>query len=169
MTTPASRLSASPLQIERHEFLRIELQAAEDADTDLPLPLQFSRDWAASTDDPRKWRLVLSVDFGAGEGSPSRYSGSLQIAGYFQIAKAYPEEKMSDLIGVTGASILYGACREMLANLTARSVHGMVSLPSISFLSSPKEIQEKATAEPIEKAVKIETRRPTKSKGTQTK
>jgi hypothetical protein len=38
-----------------------------------------------------------------------------------------------ELIRVTGASMLYGACREMLANLTARSTHGMSTLPSVSF------------------------------------
>ena len=57
------------------------------------------------------------------------------MAGPFIVADQYPAEKVSDLIKITGASILYGACREMLANLTARGPHGMVSLPSVSFMS----------------------------------
>lgn len=36
-------------------------------------------------------------------------------------------------IRVNATSILYGACREMIANFTARSLHGILSLPSISF------------------------------------
>ena len=32
--------------------------------------------------------------------------------------------------------MLYGACREMLANLSARSTHGMSTLPSVSFANS---------------------------------
>ena len=63
----------------------------------------------------------------------------LRIAGYFVVHEKYPTLKIKDLIEVTGASILYGACREMLANLTARGSHGVVSLPSVSFVPPRKE------------------------------
>ena len=42
---------------------------------------------------------------------------------------------------VTTTSIQYEACREMIANFTARSLHGILSLPSISF-RNPKEPQQ---------------------------
>ena len=45
------------------------------------------------------------------------------------------------LIRVTATSILYGACREMIANFTARSLHGILSLPSISFRKPKTETQ----------------------------
>jgi hypothetical protein len=46
-----------------------------------------------------------------------------------------------NLIRVTATSILYGACREMIANFTARSLHGILSLPSISFRKPKTETQ----------------------------
>ncbi len=137
---PKQQLRASPLQLERHEFLRIELHAAESGDVNESLPLKLHRNWAPSDDDPRRWRLILQVNFGGEkEGAASLYSGQLRIAGFFRVVEQYPTEKMQDLVGITGASMLYGACREMLANLTARGPHGMVSLPSVSFVPLKEE------------------------------
>jgi preprotein translocase subunit SecB len=139
MTTPQLLLRASPLQIERHEFLDIEVHATDSADTHSSLPLEISRTYARHDTDPLRWRVELSLRFGGDvDGKPSVYSGVLRIAGYFLIHKKYPAEKIRSLIEVTASSILYGACREMLANLTARGSHGVVSLPSISFVPPKK-------------------------------
>lgn len=147
MTTPQLLLRASPLQIERHEFLDIEIHATDSADTHSSLPLEIARAYARHDSDPLRWRVELNLRFGGDvDGKPSVYSGMLRIAGYFVIHKKYPEEKIKSLIEVTASSILYGSCREMLANLTARSVHGVVSLPSISFVP-PKEPDSARVAE----------------------
>ena len=52
------------------------------------------------------------------------------------MSEGYTVGAADELVNVTGASMLYGACREMLANLTARSTHGMSTLPSVSFGST---------------------------------
>ena len=137
MPTP---LSPSPLTIRAHEFREIHFEVAEEEDPQAPLSLDFHRDCGVSQTDPLDWMLELTVAFGAEkEDDKVPYSGRIRIAGYFHIAEAYPEKNRESLIRVTGASILYGACREMLANLTARSSHGMISLPSISFIERPKK------------------------------
>ena len=139
MTTTALPLSASPLQIERHEFLDIEVHASESDETHTSLPLDIDRTCARHADDPFRWRAELTVSFGGEiEGKPSVYSGRLRVVGYFVIHTNYPAEKSVQLIEVTGASSLYGACREMLANLTGRGSQGVVSLPSISFVPPKK-------------------------------
>ncbi len=147
MTTPQLLLRASPLQIEKHEFLDIEVHAASSDNAHSSLPLEITRTYARHDTDPLRWRVELSLRFGGVEdGKPSVYSGLLKIAGYFLIHKKYPEEKIKSLIEVTASSILYGACREMLANLTARGSHGVVSLPSISFVP-PKNMETGHVAE----------------------
>ena len=59
--------------------------------------------------------------------------GTITILGEFWIHETFEETIREALIHVTATSILYGACREMIANFTARSLHGILSLPSISF------------------------------------
>ncbi len=135
MKTPPLPLRASPLQIEKHEFLDIEVHAADSDEAHTSLPLEINLNFARHEADPLRWRVELTVGFGGeNDGKPSVYSGRLRIAGYFLVHEKYPAQKIQELIEVTGASILYGACREMLANLTARGSHGVVSLPSVSFV-----------------------------------
>ena len=43
--------------------------------------------------------------------------------------------------------MLYGACREMIVNVTARSVFGPCSIPSVNFAQVIKEAQEQQLAE----------------------
>lgn len=46
---------------------------------------------------------------------------------------------------VNGFRILYSASREMLLTITARSAHGPVSLPTLSFLALSKEARKPKT------------------------
>lgn len=90
---------------------------------------------------PLNWRVLLEVTFGPHDTEhPTPYSGKITVSGSFQISESFSEENREALIRVSAASILYGACREMVANLTARSVNGILSLPSISFRK--EEIEE---------------------------
>lgn len=156
MPTPLSR---SPLAILSQEFIEIQLVASESEASEIPLNLSCHREWSASDSDPRVWRLTLTVEFGGDEDAPpAPYTGRLKAVGSFRVAAAFPEDRRESLIRVTGASILFGACREMLANLTARGPHGMISLPSISFIDpktpEPKKVVKSKKKIPINRAPK---------------
>lgn len=136
------QLSPSPLAIERHEFTSIQLEAAEAENPTGELKIKTRRSLAKDVENPSHWKLTLTVEFGPNNADePAPYAGSVTIVGSFHIGPGYPDEKHQTLINVTAASILYGACREMVANLTCRSTHGLLSLPSISFAppANPKE------------------------------
>ena len=148
MTTNPPPLRAAPLQIEQHQFLDVECHASENEQAHADLALQTRRVLAPHMEDPCKFRLELVVGFGGErDGKPSMYSGSLRIVGFFQVHEKFPPEKRRALIEITGASILYGACREMLCLLTARGPHGMVSLPSVTFqpIAPPAPVPESKT------------------------
>jgi preprotein translocase subunit SecB len=140
-------LSPSPLVIERYEFVRIDLTASEKQDAHRELGVKVRRQWSVAEESNRHWCMKLIVRFGGEkEGVESIYSGEIHVIGYFRVHEKFPEEKTRKLIEVTAASILYGACREMLANLTARGPYGMVSLPSISFVPfSPEKLEKSST------------------------
>jgi preprotein translocase subunit SecB len=143
------QLSPSPLSIVAHEFREIQVKAAEEDKPKGTLGLKFNRKWGVSDNDPLNWILELTVEFGGDQGeAKAPYAGLMRIEGIFNIHKDYPEDKRDSLIKVTGASILYGACREMLANLTARSSHGIISLPSVSFISAPSASEKTPAKKP---------------------
>ena len=143
--TPPKPLNASPIRILSHHFTHISVEAAAGDNTDGGISLNTRRTSHQHSEDPRQWRVVLEINFGSKPGEPEApYSGQLIIQGEFYVLQGYPEAKIPLLIDVTGASILFGACREMLANLTARSSHGMISLPSVSFVEKPP-VPKKAT------------------------
>ncbi|NJM39116.1 MAG: hypothetical protein HC845_15375 [Akkermansiaceae bacterium] len=99
--------------------------------------LKTQQEISGSPEKPLHWQVTLRVEFEPEDPDmPSTYSGKIEITGTFQIHESYSEKNREALIKVTATSILYGSCREMIANFTARSVHGILSLPSISFLIS---------------------------------
>ena len=143
MQTP---LKASPLSIEAHEFRSIRVEAS-NVDTPKGLfSLRTIKEVTQSNEDPRRWMVDLTVELGnRDDQEPAAYNGSITARGWFEVAKAYPEDRQKALIEVTAVSILYGACREMLANITARSTHGIISIPSVSFAPTPRVDEESAT------------------------
>lgn len=131
MQTP---LKASPLGIEFHALTSIHVDVSRSGEPNWNHHIRTRRQVTPQTSDGLRWVAELTVDFGTSENSEeAAYSGSVAAMGHFLIAEQYPEEKRKALIEVTAASILYGTCREALANFTARSIHGILSLPSVAF------------------------------------
>lgn len=154
--TMQNQLKASPLTIEHHAFSSIQINAAEVDHPKDPHSLRTRRRIEQNPEDPRRWMVILTVEFTAAkEGDTPPYTGKITVQGWFSIAEGYPEEKQSVLIEVTAASILYGACREMVASFTARSYHGIMSLPSVSFEPIHRQQIPKATAKPVRKRNKL--------------
>lgn len=142
-----TQLKVSPLTIEHHAFSSIQIDAAEAKNPKDPYSLRTRRHIEQSPENARRWMVILTVEFNAAkEGDTPPYTGKVIVQGWFSIAEGYPEEKQAALIEVTAASILYGACREMVASFTARSYHGIMSLPSVSFASIQSQETQNPTA-----------------------
>ncbi|MEI6178674.1 MAG: hypothetical protein WCS43_17410 [Verrucomicrobiota bacterium] len=134
--------NTSPLALLNHRFLVFECRATTGLQTGGALALKTHHEIAGFPGDPLHWQVNLTVDFAPEDpAKPSTYEGRITITGEFRIHETYDDKFRDALIQVTATSILYGACREMIANFTARSLHGILSLPSVSFrnpeLSSP--------------------------------
>ena len=136
---PKTPLSHSPLEILQHEFTEIAVRSTlpRDEGSFGAGTLEVEREQTRQSDDKNIWKLVLRVAFHESEAdeTPPPYEGHLVIQGLFRVHEKYTHDA-DRLIHITGASILYGAAREMLANLTARSANGMISLPSVSFMDA---------------------------------
>ena len=126
--------NTSPLALLNHRFLVFECRATTGPQTGGALALKTRHEIAGFPGDPLRWQVNLTVDFVPEDpAKPSTYEGRIAITGEFRIHESFDEKFRVALIDVTATSILYGACREMIANFTARSLHGMLSLPSVSF------------------------------------
>jgi preprotein translocase subunit SecB len=143
-------LSTSPLRLLAHRFTEVSVKASEQNEPQGGFSLNTTRSFRQHDDKPREYQLILALELGSSTpDQESPYAARLTIEGEFEVAEAYQPEMREELIRVTGASMLYGACREMLANLTARSTHGMSTLPSVSFASTspaPKVAAKKGGA-----------------------
>lgn len=139
MTKPQP-LSASPLWLVSHRFTEVTIKASAQQKPLGQFALETTRSMRSHDENPRMFFLVLSLRLGSNTpDQEAPYTATLTIEGEFEVAEAYPAKNRGELVNITGASILYGACREMLANLTARSSHGMSTLPSVSFALPPSK------------------------------
>lgn len=132
--------SPSPLQLLSHRFLSFECIATDGSSTDGELSLVTKPTLRQGSENPREWQVLLRVEFTPeNPDSPSMYQGHVAVEGKFCINESFKEENCEALVRVTAVSILYGACRELIAGFTARSTHGELSLPSISFRENREE------------------------------
>jgi len=144
-----------PLSLNRHFVTKIQLEAirSEDPPEDTKVGAEVSLGQSATSKSD--WTVQLKVDI------KSNYVGQIEMFGHFTVDPDFPEEKTQEMVGVNGPSILYGAAREMVANITARGPHPMICLPSVSF--HPSFIGEQAAALPSGKKPAKKKRRSRKS------
>jgi hypothetical protein len=75
-------------------------------------------------------RLFLhSVDASA----PFIYEIEIHAIGVVVVSEEVVQEKREAIAAVNGLGLLYSACREMILNITSRSVYGALSIPSLNF------------------------------------
>ena len=136
----------SPLALEMYFFTNIQMKAqagAEDGSSQgaLRTYLHSSR----HEDDPRRWHVSLGVEQAEDkDGGCPFYTFSFEVSGLFSVDKDYPAEKTEQLIRVNGAAVLYGAIREMAANLSARGPYPPVNLPTVTFVDEARPEKSKS-------------------------
>lgn len=144
-------LSLSPIQLLSQEFLHVELSAVP-AEEHGPGNIDVERDVVYDLED-KDWRVTLSVTIQGVEGKiDPPYKGAVVARGFYKVHESYPHDA-EKLVRITGASMLYGSIREMVAHISARAPNGMISLPSVSFME-PEKPQKKAAAKKAKPAKK---------------
>lgn len=104
---------------------------------------EFSETIALTEDDtPLSYGVTLRIVIANKNGKTAPYDIDVRIIGRFTINKEVPEEMRDNLISVNGCSMLYSSIREQVMAITARSVHGMLILPTVNFQDKIKENKE---------------------------
>jgi len=133
----------SPIQTRRHWLQKTSFEAGADKNDEIDCEVSISMRHAKKDD---YWHVGLRVQFGGKEDAEANYQGAIEYEGIFDIHPDFPADKTDELVRMNGGAILYGAIREHVLGLTARSAHGPFELPTIDarmFLGS----QKKAAAE----------------------
>lgn len=137
---PKTPLNPSPLILHAQEFWDVSIQAStekEHGHGDISVERQVSQ--VAKREGC--WSVCLELRINAIEGEkPPPYTGQLVASGIYEVHPNYPHDS-ERLIRITGASMLYGAIRELVSSITARGPHGMLTLPSVSFYESDPEMK----------------------------
>ncbi len=101
------------------------------------------------------WQVALKVVFCGKNSEPALYHGHIEFEGIFEVHPEVPEDKTEELVRMNGGAVLYGAIRELVMNLSARSKHGPFELPTIDarmFLTASQNTTESAPVQKKQKA-----------------
>ena len=143
-------MSAQILLLDRVEFTTVKIEAnigEFKADGSFPQLAVIEDDLTVfarselayppgETEDPRHFMLTYGVKIEASEsGQATPYDIEIEAAGFFRYVGGdeFKEERRFRAVRFSGYQILYGAIREMVSNVTARSRHGLWHLPARNF------------------------------------
>jgi preprotein translocase subunit SecB len=163
-------MSSLPLVVEKHFFTKVMVEAnpayKPEKDGDQLLRIRAEVQGGPRKDDPRRWRLFLTVRTEAPEEEKIPYKINLKCAGFFTVSPEVEEDKIPHLVHANGGAILYSSTREFLLLITGRGPWGAFYLPTTNFLKPPRpKKKESLVSEPTPKAPK-QKREPMPSKPT---
>lgn len=122
----------SAIQLLEHKFTLIELHPAPSGDPTGSQSGSHAVLVQPFDEELKIWNVRLRIELlNAEEGNPAPYCGTFEVVGRFQLTEDFPKEQENDMLHLSGGAILYGALRELILNLTARSLHGEATIPTI--------------------------------------
>lgn len=125
--------SLSPIQLERHFFTKVQVVSHPQAKVEDDLGINIQYKTSPHKEDPTRFQVVLRVSSIKQEGKFPPYEIEVEIHGYFFVHPSCPVDKRNALVNVNGSGMLFGAAREMVANITARGPHPMQVLATARF------------------------------------
>jgi preprotein translocase subunit SecB len=145
----------SIIQLKRVFFQRFEVEAieppegtaqieAEDFDFEgITFRVSLDAQSAMTEEDvnPHVFFIILHVAIDQDEKKPAPYKIDISALGIIEIAEVIEPEKRRDLALVNGASLVYGAMRELVTTVTARCIPGPLVLPTTDFRDHSKFLQ----------------------------
>lgn len=157
-------MKPSSLQLERFAFLRVSIEpmvlpeSASNADITSGFDfdgVKFGENFDVfppkNGDD--RWGVTLTIKIlnVEGDGKTCPYTIDVSAIGFFHYTRKDDSElEKRNMVVVNGLAILYATLRELVAQVTARSIHGELLLPTVNFLDKfqrPEETpQDQSTA-----------------------
>ena len=146
-------MNPSPLQLERHFFSKVLIEAQPDGKVGASNLLECQIEVGQAANDPLRYQVTLLLKLLPQAGEKPCYTGEVQAIGLFRVLERWPADKRSSLVEVNGSAVLLGAIRELVCNLTARGPWPMVTINTFTFIK-PEAIAATAAEPPKQLAAK---------------
>ena len=139
-----------PLQLEQYFFDKIQLESRRDHQPGTHVGLQINSTLEIAQTQSGPWLITLTLKTQVDQSTPPPpYEFELRTVGFFRLIQPQPTaQETARLMGITGASILYSAARELLLILTGRGPWGQLTIPLVSFMDLQVEINEPTASRP---------------------
>ena len=95
------------------------------------------------SDDGLQWWVALSFGTNSNENKRCPYIINIKAVGSFKLDAEIAEDNREKIVFESGAALVYGAIREMVSTITARSAHGTLMLPTASFFGEFEDYKAK--------------------------
>jgi preprotein translocase subunit SecB len=131
-------MKPAPIQLTDYFLTELHLSANPKFDSKQEVPIQFKDfqvvfEATSNSDDKRNWQLSLKLQHQPPAEANVPYRFSAEMVGFFIVHPTYPAHLVERLVKTNGASMLFGALREIIREATARGPYAAVVLPSTSF------------------------------------
>ncbi len=140
-------MRASVIQLKQVFFQRIEVEAVDTAMWSSPseaagfdfdgiefrVSLDVKEAPVEDDSEPLTFIVALGIAIDQAEDRPTPYTLDIAALGLVEVSEKVEKEKRRDLALVNGASLVYGAIRELVTTLTARCIAGPLVLPTADF------------------------------------
>jgi len=92
-------------------------------------------------DDPRNFMVEMKVAIPnePEDGKRAPYTIDIQAQAWIEVADGIAKEKRREIVEINGASLILGAIRELVLQVTGRSGLGPMLLPTLRFLPQPTD------------------------------
>ncbi|MDZ8118185.1 protein-export chaperone SecB [Pontiella agarivorans] len=140
-------MKPSPLQLESYMFTRVHVDACDNpACQDIEGTGQFESNTHCQqhNEDASRWMVTVGLAFVQADGEECPpYTIDIEVVGFFHVADEFPEEKKISMVKANAPAILFGAIREMVANITSRGPYPRFDLPTVTFIdeAQPKAVK----------------------------
>lgn len=138
-------MKSSPLSLEQHVFKRVCLTASQkQPDRTAINVLNVVLHYAHHQEDPNQYLVALEIRLlpDPKPGKVSAYTGEISIEGVFRVNNESEDRSPEFAVLANAASILFGAVREMVLNITSRGPWPSLMLTTVSFIEIAKNAAE---------------------------
>lgn len=150
--------SLSPLQLKHHAFPVVSVRANPKGKATATSAIDQQVACVPVEGIPNHWNLQLQISLHSTDANnPFCYEAEIVAIGVVELTGEVPAERREAIAAINGLSLLYSACREMLLIITARSIHGAFTIPSLNFQKVLQEAQANLQAIKKQPEVKAET------------
>lgn len=151
----------SPLQLKSHAFPVVSIRANPNGKATGKSSLDQRVACVPVPNVPNHWNLQLELNLRSPDSTNLFcYEAEIVAVGVVELIGEVPKEKREAIVAVNGLGLLYSACREILLNVTARSVYGPFTIPSLNFANVIQEAREKFDAGQQKSGLAPETVKP---------